>query len=201
MTIVTLPSAQARLHQTWQNSRNHPRRPSPAGEFPELSSSVSFASTWYAVRDAWRLRECRRVAPISPSLSLPASALNQGSFPPPALPDFVSTTSLSATPPCPVCPSPASGWSSARPHDWASRVARAFLVYVLSPLPRRSDWDLASLFLPSPISLPRYGCRVGLRIVLFEACSAFTHVTARTLALSPIRDTLYPKASTISLPP
>src|SRR5580692_11498378 len=31
--------------------------------------------------------------------------------------------------------------------------------------------------------------RVGLRIVLFEACSAFTRVAACTLALSPIRDT------------
>ena len=40
------------------------------------------------------------------------------------------------------------------------------------------------------ISLPRKGCRVGLRIVLFEDCSAFTRVTACTLALSPIRDTL-----------
>ena len=43
---------------------------------------------------------------------------------------------------------------------------------------------------PNRISLPRKGCRVGLRIVLFEACSAFTRVTACTLALSPIRDTL-----------
>ena len=42
---------------------------------------------------------------------------------------------------------------------------------------------------PSRISLPRKGCRVGLRIVLFEDCSAFTRVTACTLALSPIRDT------------
>src|SRR5271156_3955937 len=42
---------------------------------------------------------------------------------------------------------------------------------------------------PSRISLPRYGSQVGLRIVLFEACSAFTRVTACTLALSPIRDT------------
>ena len=39
-------------------------------------------------------------------------------------------------------------------------------------------------------ALPRKGYRVGLRIVLFEACSAFTRVTACTLALSPIRDTL-----------
>src|ERR1700687_2040777 len=43
---------------------------------------------------------------------------------------------------------------------------------------------------PSRISLPRKGRRVGLRIVLFEAFSAFTRVTACTLALSPIRDTL-----------
>src|ERR1700692_2782426 len=42
---------------------------------------------------------------------------------------------------------------------------------------------------PSRISLPRKGCRVGLRIVLFEVCSAFTRVTACTLALSPSRDT------------
>jgi hypothetical protein len=43
---------------------------------------------------------------------------------------------------------------------------------------------------PSRISLPRKSGRVGLRIVLFEVCSAFTRVTACTLALSPIRDTL-----------
>src|SRR5258706_383116 len=42
---------------------------------------------------------------------------------------------------------------------------------------------------PSRVSLPRKGCRVGLRIVLFEACLAFTLVAACTLALSPIRDT------------
>jgi hypothetical protein len=35
------------------------------------------------------------------------------------------------------------------------------------------------------ISLPRYGSRVGPRIDLFEACSAFTRVAACTLALSP----------------
>ena len=45
-------------------------------------------------------------------------------------------------------------------------------------------------FVQPYISLPRYGGRVGPRIVLFEACSAFTHVAACTLALSPIRDTL-----------
>src|SRR5260370_36185476 len=58
------------------------------------------------------------------------------------------------------------------------------------PIPRCSGWAYSSLILPGRISLPRYGSRVGLHIVLFEACSAFTSVAACTLALSPIRDTL-----------
>src|SRR6266480_6917319 len=61
---------------------------------------------------------------------------------------------------------------------------------MLSPLPRRSGWAYCFAHSPIRVSLPRYGSRVGLRIVLFEACSAFTRVTACTLALSPIRDTL-----------
>src|SRR6476620_2027909 len=60
---------------------------------------------------------------------------------------------------------------------------------MLSPLPRRSGWAYCFAHSPSRISLPRKGRRVGLRIVLFEACSTFTRVTACTLALSPIRDT------------
>ena len=56
---------------------------------------------------------------------------------------------------------------------------------MLPPLPRRSVWAYCFAHSPSRISLPRKGCRVGLRIVLFEACSAFTRVTACTLALSP----------------
>ena len=60
---------------------------------------------------------------------------------------------------------------------------------MLSPLPRRSGWACYFAHSPSRISLPRKGCRVGLRIVLFEVCSAFTRVTACTLTLSPIRDT------------
>ena len=63
-----------------------------------------------------------------------------------------------------------------------SRVAYAFLVYMLPPIPGRT---LAQRF-----SLPRYGSRIGLHTFLFEACSTFTRVAACTLALSPIRDTL-----------
>src|SRR5713101_4644107 len=72
---------------------------------------------------------------------------------------------------------------------------------MLPPLPRCSGWAYSSLISPRRVSLPRKGRRVGLRIVLFEACSAFTRVAACTLALSPYFVTRYPKASAISLPP
>ena len=44
---------------------------------------------------------------------------------------------------------------------------------------------ISSLSSPIHFSLPRYGSRVGLHIVLFKVCSTFTRVTACTLALSP----------------
>jgi hypothetical protein len=75
-----------------------------------------------------------------------------------------------------------------RPRLGASRVACAFLVCMLPPLPRRSDWRYCIAHPSSHISLPRKGARVGLRIDLFEACSAFTRVAACTLARSPKRD-------------
>ena len=71
---------------------------------------------------------------------------------------------------------------------WELPVLRAFLVCVLPPVPRCSGWASSSLISPSRISLPRNCSRVGLHIVLFEACSAFTRVAARTLAPSPICD-------------
>jgi hypothetical protein len=73
-----------------------------------------------------------------------------------------------------------------RPRHRASRVARAFLVYMLSPLPRHSDWRSCFAHLSaSHINLPRHSARVGLCIGIFEDCSVFTRVTACTLALSP----------------
>src|SRR5215831_15318 len=56
---------------------------------------------------------------------------------------------------------------------------------MLPPLPRCSGWASSSLISPSHVSLPRFHCRVGLHIVLFEVCSAFTRVAACTLARSP----------------
>jgi hypothetical protein len=64
---------------------------------------------------------------------------------------------------------------------------------MLSPLPRRSHWRPCIAHPSSDVSLPRYGSRVGLRIVLFEACSAFTRVTACTLALTPYFVTRLPE--------
>jgi hypothetical protein len=56
---------------------------------------------------------------------------------------------------------------------------------MLSPLPRHRDWEHCLAHSPGPVSLPRKGGRVGLCNVLFEDCSAFTRVTACTLAKSP----------------
>src|SRR5258707_215092 len=67
-----------------------------------------------------------------------------------------------------------------------------YCVYLeLRPLPSTGLPDFSgttnlSVTPPSPISLPRYGGRVGLHIDLFGACSAFTRVAACTLARSPI---------------
>lgn len=80
-----------------------------------------------------------RVAPIPTPSSLAASVLNQGSFPPPALPGFSGTTSPSATLCRPDHLSRVSGWPCAGPRHRVSRVAYVFLVYMLSPLPRHSD--------------------------------------------------------------
>src|SRR5216683_2452226 len=72
---------------------------------------------------------------------------------------------------------------------------------MLPPLPRCSGWAWSSLISPNRVSLPRKGRRVGLHIVLFEACSAFTRVAACTLARSPYFVTRYPKASDMSSAP
>src|SRR6266481_3476491 len=72
---------------------------------------------------------------------------------------------------------------------------------MLPPLPRCSGWASSSLVSPNRVSLPRFHVRIGLHIVLFEACSAFTRVAACTLARSPYVVTAIPKASDTSSPP
>ena len=83
--------------------------------------------------------------------------------------------------------------SSKAPHGNAGRYGSSL------PAPPGGIWDsaapaaprsqrmgaLVALESPGRSSLPRFGGRVGLHIDLFEACSAFTHVAACTLAQSP----------------
>ena len=109
---------------------------------------------------------------------------NLNSFPPPALPGFLGTTNLSATPRRPTCPSRASGWSSLTTPRGFPCCVRFPCVHAVATTPAQRLGILFARF-PSRINLPRKGRRVGLRNVLFEACSAFTHVTACTIAGSP----------------
>jgi len=75
-------------------------------------------------------------------------------------------------------------------------------VHAVATYPGAAAGIIACSCSPSHVSLPRLGDRVGPRIVLFEACLAFTRVTACTLATSPYIVTCWsPKASTASLPP
>ena len=71
----------------------------------------------------------------------------------------------------------------------------AFLVHAVATTPGVATGRYCFAHSLSRVSLPRYGSQVGLRIVLFEACSAFTRVTACILALSPYFVTRYLKAA------
>jgi hypothetical protein len=61
---------------------------------------------------------------------------------------------------------------------------------MLPPLPRHGNERHCIAHPSRRVSLPRIGGRVGLRIVLFEVCSAFTRVAACTLARPPNRGSL-----------
>ena len=105
-----------------------------------------------------------------------------------ALPGFLS---LPSPPPQGARPpSRASGWPSLTTPRGFPCCLRFPGVHAVATTPAQRLGACFAHF-PSPISLPRSRSQVGLRIVLVEACSAFTRVTACTLALSPIRDTLH----------
>ena len=101
---VVRPAAQGAVQ------RAHPfvvcqfAEPSPRGD-NRLASSLSRATPPAASERLSELLGC----PISTSSPRLASVLNQGPFPPPALPGFVGTTSLSVTLRRPALPSRASG--------------------------------------------------------------------------------------------
>jgi len=152
---------------------------------PDRNPDRSFASACGACRSSRTLPELRRVSPISCASPLSAPSLELRPLPSTSITRLHQyceplrhprAPGLSVTGVRLIIPDPRLG---------ASRVACAFLVYMPSPLPRRSHWAYYIAHPSRGISLPRKGGRVGLRIVLFEVCSAFTRVTACTLALSP----------------
>jgi hypothetical protein len=119
------------------------------------------------------------------------AAKGGGSIPsPPALPGFNGNTGLSVTPGRPVHPSRASGCSSLSAPRGFPCCVRFPCVHAVATTPAQRLGASSARF-PSRVSLPRYGSRVGPRIVLFEAYSAFTCVTACTPALPPSRGTLH----------
>jgi hypothetical protein len=79
------------------------------------------------------------------------TSLNSGPFPPPELPGFRGTTSLSATPPGPACPSRASGWRSCTSTEWGFPCCRRPpCVDMLLPIPRWDRWVESLMGRPIP---------------------------------------------------
>src|ERR1035438_756736 len=137
-----------------------------------------------------------------PTLATSGALPKSGPFPPPALPGFLGTTSLSATPHGPARPSRASGWETRLPPLGFPVLRGPSLcrhAVAITPVATREGMKsfprITSRLRPSP-SL----CWVGCHIECFEACSAFTHVTACLLAGS-LKRPFPSKASTVSLPP
>ncbi len=138
-----------------------------------------FASACEAFHSSRTSTEFNRVAPISRALPLPAPALNQGPFPPPALPGLLGNTGLSATPWRPVQPSPAPGWSS-RPITKSGFpcCARSPPVYMPSPLPRHGDWVLSPLASPALPAFPAW-------VDGSARATSFSRPAQRSLTLRP----------------
>ena len=99
----------------------------------------------------------------------------------------------------PACPSRDSGWC-VHTTDRASRVASIPLLHACRrQYPGGTGWcvhrSLPCRWQPSP-----YYRRVGFRITLFEACSAFTRVAARMFAEPPMAALFFGVLQTMSLP-
>src|ERR1035441_9736562 len=118
------------------------------------------------------------------------SLMRQGFFPPPALPGLNGNTSPSA-----ICadrshPSRAERCHHGCHHDHVQRrlplLRTSSLACVLSPLPRRNGRMRISLASPTAAAFLVIVAS-GLPHGIFEACTMFTNVTARTLCFPPNR--------------
>ena len=140
--------------------------------------------------------------PIPGVLPLSSPVTGQGPFPPPALPGLGSTTGPSAICPGRLCPSRGRRCppNTSRPAlGQTSLVAFRFSPHVLSPLPRWDRRVRVSLTSPATAAFPiQLVGRLPRR--RFEACSAFTRVTARAVHCPP-EENFSSDASNHSSPP
>ena len=115
---------------------------------------------------------------LPPSLLL-ALVLNQGPFPPPALPGFLGNTGPSATLDRQAKPSPATCWRLPPPRPRASRVSRTFpLSRMPPPIPRHGCWMPVSLTSPAVAAFPASTGRSA-------RASPFSRLAQRSLTLRP----------------
>ena len=116
-------------------------------------SRMSSPSLWLVPRRPGPLMEVignmATLQTLAASRTLPKS----GPFPPPELPGFHSTMSLSDSPRGPACPSRESGEGHDPSPSGVSRVACCFLRYMPSSLPRRNPW-LRCRWLPETAAFP-----------------------------------------------
>ena len=123
------------------------------------------------------------------------SLQNQGPFPTRALPRFSGSTDPSAT----LTARPAPHGVSVRPvlaTGRASRVATSFIFHACQcQYPGGYSLVLVSFTSQTAIGLPPVDERVGFRIAVFEACSAFTRVPACMVAETPKASLVHQSAS------
>ncbi len=147
-------------------------------------TTLAFASPYSSFRSRRILSGGNRQHGHSPdSWPLPETHAKSGSFPPPALPGFNGTTGLSAILARPVWFSRTSGW-------WSNHHVRGLPVFRDLPVlyaccrPYPGESVVGFVRPPRrPWPSPRLDW-VGSRITAFEACTAFTGVTACVLAES-----------------
>jgi hypothetical protein len=128
-------------------------------------------------------RRCQAHANLLALKLFRTSVLNSGSFPPPALTGFIGTTSLSATPVGPACPSRASGWKSRAATDGVSRVVSVLRVFACrrhypGGTPGSGRFTRREPHFPSGCGLPRFSGGSASTLVL-------SRPARRSLALRP----------------
>ena len=120
-------------------------------------------------------------SPITRSSPSSKAFQKSGSFPPPELPGFIGTTTLSDS------HRSRRPMSASRPLPLAATGLPRYpdhLPDVLCPVPRRIERVLLSITSPSARPSP-LRWRVGIHDFTFEACSGFTRITARRVAQPP----------------